>query len=223
MHITPEDRAKVSAAVAAAELDTAGEIVTIVARRSDKYNDVAAHAGVLAMLIVLAALSIWPGIADRLHALVYDPWTAGEHQGALYGIALLLAAVAFLIARYALSPIKLRIAVTPGATKTRRVRARALDLFRSSAEKRTIGATGVLIYLSLEEHRAELIADSAIHSKVAPETWGAAMAALIAAVKDGRPGDGMAEAVKQVGIVLAAHFPRAEDDRNELPDRLIEL
>jgi putative membrane protein len=223
MHITPEDRAKVSAAVAAAELDTAGEIVTIVARRSDKYNDVAAHAGVLAMLLVLAALSIWPGIADRLHALVYDSWTAGEHQGALYGIALILAAIAFLVARYALSPIKLRIALTPGATKTRRVRARALDLFRSSAEKRTIGATGVLIYLSLEEHRAELIADSAIHSKVAPETWGAAMAALIAAVKDGRPGDGMAEAVTQVGIVLAAHFPRAEDDRNELPDRLIEL
>jgi putative membrane protein len=223
MRITPADRAKISAAVTAAEIDTAGEIVTIVARRSDKYHDVAAHAGVLAMLLMLAVLSVWPGIADRLHAVFYDPWTDGAHQGALYGIALLLVAIAFLIGRYALSSMPLRIALTPGATKTRRVRARALDLFRSSAEKRTIGATGVLIYLSLDERRAELIAEHAIHSKVANETWGAAMAALVAAVQDGRPGDGMAEAVAQVGIVLAAHFPRADDDRNELPDRLIEL
>ncbi len=223
MRIAPEDRAKISAAVTAAEIDTAGEIVTIVARRSDKYHDVAAHAGVLAMLLMLAVLSVWPGIADRLHAVVYDPWTDGAHQGALYGIALLLVAIAFLVGRYALSSMPLRIALTPGATKTRRVRARALDLFRSSAEKRTIGATAVLIYLSLDERRAELIAEHAIHSKVANETWGAAMAALVAAVQDGRPGDGMAEAVAQVGIVLAAHFPRADDDRNELPDRLIEL
>ena len=75
----------------------------------------------------------------------------------------------------------------------------------------------------LDERRAELIADAAIHEKVTPEVWGEAMAALVAAVKDGRPGDGMAEAVRHVGIVLAEHFPRADDYRNELPDRLIEL
>ncbi|WP_260597407.1 TPM domain-containing protein [Sphingomonas endolithica] len=223
MRLTEQDHAKVTAAVTAAELRTAGEIVTVVARRSDKYNDVAAHAGVLAMLLMLAALSVWPGIAERLHALFYDPWSDAPHDGTLFGIALILSALAFLIGRYALASLPLRIALTPGATKARRVRARALDLFRTSAEKRTAGATGVLIYLSLDEHRAELIADAAIHSKVTPETWGAAMAALIVAVKDDRPGDGLADAVAQVGVVLAEHFPRAGDDRNELPDRLIEL
>lgn len=223
MRLTEQDHAKVTAAVIAAELHTAGEIVTVVARRSDRYNDVAAHGGVVAMLLTLAALSIWPGIAERLHALFYDPWTSGAHPGALFGIALVLSMVAFLVGRYALASLPLRVAVTPAATKRRRVRARALDLFRTSAEKRTFGATGVLIYLSLDEHRAELIADGTIHSKVPPETWGAAMAALVAAVKDDRPGDGMAAAVAQVGIVLAEHFPRADDDRNELPDRLIEL
>ena len=222
MRLTDQDHAKVTAAVTAAEQRTAGEIVTVVARRSDKYNDVAAHAGVLAMLLVLAGLSIWPQPADWLEAKFYDPW-GGPHPGAPYAIALLVTALAYLVGRYALASLPLRIALTPGATKTRRVRARALDLFRTSAEKRTAGATGVLLYLSLDEHRAELIADAAIHSKVAPETWGAAMAALVAAVKDGRPGDGMAAAVEQVGVVLAQHFPRADDDRNELPDRLIEL
>ncbi|HWK35067.1 TPM domain-containing protein, partial [Sphingomonas sp.] len=87
----------------------------------------------------------------------------------------------------------------------------------------TVAATGVLLYLSLDEHRAELIADESIHTKVSQDVWGAAMAALVAAVKDGRPGDGMADAVAQIGIVLAEHFPRGADDVNELPDRLIEL
>jgi putative membrane protein len=223
MRLTAEDHAKVTAAVAAAELTTAGEIVTVVARRSDKYNDVAAHAGVVAMLLMLSALSVWPGIAERLHALVHDPWGEPTDSRGLMTVALILSAAAFLAGRYALASLPLRIALTPGATKTRRVRRRAFELFRACAEKQTVGATGVLLYLSLDEHRAELIADAAIHSKVAPEVWGAAMAALIAEVKQGRPGDGMAEAVRQVGVVLAQHFPRADDDRNELPDRLIEL
>ena len=223
MRLSADDHVRVTAAVTAAELHTSGEIVTVVARRSDRYNDVAAHVGVLAMLLSLAILSVWPGIADRIYALFYDPWAGVTHVGLFFGIAMFVSALAFLIARYALEWFPLRIALTPAATKARRVRARALELFRTSAEKRTVGATGVLIYLSLDEHRAELIAEDAIHSKVPPEIWGAAMGALITAVKDGRPGDGMAAAVTQIGIVLAEHFPRADDDRNELPDRLIEL
>ncbi len=49
------------------------------------------------------------------------------------------------------------------------------------------------------------------------------MSDLIAEVKDGRPGDGMARAVERIGAVLAEHFPRSLADTNELPDRLIEL
>ena len=113
--------------------------------------------------------------------------------------------------------------MTPRATKARRVRRRAILLFRTAAEARTRGRTGVLLYLSLDEHRAELVADSAINAKVAPEVWGEAMAALVTAIRDGRPGEGMAQAVAQVGVVLADHFPREADDINELPDRLIEL
>jgi len=224
MRLTAEDHALVTAAVTAAEANTAGEIVTVVARRSDKYHDVAAHAGVLAMLSVLALLSVWPELAERLHALVSrDNWGEPASLGALLFVALVLAAVAWLAGRYALQPTAIRMALTPRATKSRRVRARARDLFRIGAEARTTGATGVLIYVSLDEHRAELIADSAIHSKVAPEVWGEAMAALVAGVKDGRAGEGLAEAVRQVGVVLAEHFPRAAGDANELPDRLIEL
>jgi putative membrane protein len=53
--------------------------------------------------------------------------------------------------------------------------------------------------------------------------WGDAMVALLDRVKAGRPGEGMAEAVRQMGIVLAEHFSKGSENPNELPDRLIEL
>ena len=117
----------------------------------------------------------------------------------------------------------LRMALTPRAIKAQRVRARAIDLFKVGTEGKTTGRTGVLLYLSLKEHRADIIADEAIAAKVTPEVWGDAMAALIERVRAGQPGEGMAEAVRQMGIVLAEHFPRGSENPNELPDRLIEL
>jgi putative membrane protein len=117
----------------------------------------------------------------------------------------------------------LRMALTPARTKTRRVRRRAIELFRVGAERRTAGRTGILLYLSLAEHRAEIVADEAIHSKVEPEVWGDAMAVLVEHVKADRPGEGMAQAVQKIGEVLAGCLPARHENPNELPDRLIEL
>jgi putative membrane protein len=49
------------------------------------------------------------------------------------------------------------------------------------------------------------------------------MAAMLVEIRAGRLADGMIAAVGEVGKVLAEHFPRADDDTNELPDRLIEV
>ena len=223
MRVSEADHDRVTAAVTQAEAMTTGEIVTIVARRSDAYHDVSLHYAVLTMLLALALLAYRPAVADQVYARFVDPWAQSAPQGALYAIALVLMTAVFLAARLLLAATPVRLALTPGATKSRRVRRRALLLFRAGAEKRTRGATGVLLYLSLDERRAELIADAAIHSRVANETWGAAMAAVLAGVRDDRPGDGMADAVAQIGTVLAEHFPRNGAAINELPDRLIEL
>jgi putative membrane protein len=117
----------------------------------------------------------------------------------------------------------LKFWLVPPPIKTHRTLARAISLFKVGAERRTTGRTGILIYLSMRERRAQIIADEAIASKVPAEMWGEAMAAMLAHIKDGRVADGMCAAVEKVGVVLAAHFPPAEDDVNELPDRLIEL
>ena len=223
LHLTQSDHALVSAAVAEAEAHTSGEIVTIVARRSDSYHDVGLSWAAAAVFIALALMAAFPAQLRAFLSMLLLDW---EHELAdwklLTGLLGLLI-LKFLIVRYLLAIMPLRMLVTPKATKARRVRRRAILLFRTAAEARTRGRTGVLLYISLDEHRAELIADAAIHSRVAPEVWGAAMAALITATRDGRPGDGMAEAIRQIGIVLTEHFPPRADDTNELPDRLIQL
>tara|TARA_B100001146_G_C15951416_1_gene335753 strand:+ start:185 stop:412 length:228 start_codon:yes stop_codon:yes gene_type:complete len=75
----------------------------------------------------------------------------------------------------------------------------------------------------MREHRAEIVADEPIAEMVHAEIWGEAMADMLAEVSRGRLAEGLAAGVRDVGKVLAENFPRADDDENELPDRLIEL
>jgi len=223
LRLTPEDHARVTAAVTEAEQSSDGEIVTIVTDRSDKYHDVALHWAALASLAAMALAALFPQIVMGALDLVLGAWRPAPSPGELLAAMTILAAATFLLALFAFRAPALRAALTPPATKTRRVRARALDLFKAGTEARTHGRTGILLYLSLYEHRAEIVADAAIHSKVAPEVWGDAMGDLVTHVRQGRAGEGMAAAVARMGAVLAEHFPRSADDTNELPDRLIEL
>ena len=221
--LSPEDHAQVTAAVSEAERRSDGEIVTVVAARSDRYHDVAAHYAVLAMLIVPAKIALLPqGWIDWAAGLTLG-WNAELTRGALAVALFVLLALAFLIVRLILAYMPLRMALTPGRTKTRRVHRRAVELFRTGCELKTRGRTGVLIYLSVLEHRAEIVADQAIATQVEPEVWGEAMEVLIEEVKAGRPGQGMALAVAKVGDVLERCLPKTLGDSNELPDRLVEL
>ena len=221
--ISESDHARVSAAVAAAEALTAGEIVTVVADRSDGYSDIAFAWSALASFTALALFAFFPDLVLGKLEWLTGGWNHEWTDRELLGIATALAILKFLGVWAILHWQPLRFFLVPPQIKTARALGRAIDLFKVGAERRTHGRTGILIYLSMREHRAEIVADEAIASKVSPETWGEAMAAMLAEIKQGRCADGMIAAVEKVGAVLAEHFPRAEDDQNELPDRLIEL
>jgi putative membrane protein len=223
MRFSEADRERIGAAVAAAEVRSDGEIVTIVAPRSDAYHDVGLHYAVLLMLFVPVWFAFMPqGWIDWAVAMVLG-WGAELTRPLAMTYLFVKLAGAFLVVRLLFLWMPLRMALTPKGTKNRRVRRRAVELFRVAAEQRTKGRTGVLLYLSLLERRVEIVADEAIHSKVEPEVWGEAMAVLLAEVKAGRPGEGMARAVEKIGDVLAACLPASHENPNELPDRLIEL
>lgn len=221
--LTDADRAAISNAVEQAESRSAGEIVTIMADSSDTYHDVAlwwsAFTAMLALAVVGWFSPFYLGLIDR----ITGAWQSEWHPGQVFGVALFVAVAKFIAMYLILLWKPLRLAVVPAPLKHRRVRSRAATSFRIGAERRTLGRTGVLIYLSLAERRAEIVTDEAIARQVEPEVWGAAMASLIGEIRAGRAGKGLVLAVEAVGAVLARHFPRAENDINELPDRLIEV
>ena len=221
--LTPEDHDLVTAAVTAAERESDGEIVVIAAARSDAYHDVALHYALLAMLIVPAVIAAWPqALADRATAWLLG-WNAEFSRAALMLALFVLLTLVFLLFRLMLAWMPLRMALTPGRTKTRRVHRRAVELFRATCQLKTRGRTGILIYLSLLERRAEILADRAIADQVQPEIWGEAMAVLVDEVKAGRPGPGLVQAVEKVGAVLAGILPPRPVNPDELPNRLVEL
>ena len=222
LSLNADDHAKVSAAIAAAEATSDGEIIAITADQSDAYHDVGLHYAVLVLFLVLAFFAIWPQQLELWWTRLMG-WTAEPSMRQLLTLLLGVALLKFLVVLFILKWRPLRLLLTPGSTKTRRVRRRAVMLFKTGAERRTIGRTGILIYLSMGEHRAEIVGDEAITAVTTPETWGEAMAALLQDVKAGRPGDGIVAAVGLIGAVLATHFPKSSEDSNEIPDKLIEL
>ncbi len=222
--LSEADHKLVTEAVGEAEKSTDGEIVTIVTDLSDKYHDAGLHWAIGMTFLFLSTLAIFPAFYQSIITGLFGGWeqdftTAGEMMAILFIASVTL----FLIMRYLFAWMPLRLLVTPKATKQRRVRRRAIDFFKVGAERRTVGLTGILIYVSLKEHRAEIVADAAISEKVSPEVWGDAMVALIDEIRAGQPGKGMAAAVQHVGVVLQEHFPKTDKNPNELPDRLIEL
>lgn len=217
------EHARISQAVHDAEMCTSGEIVTIIADHSDRYADVALWWASGIAIFALGWVTIFSDFYTGMVSDVLGSWTIAWTTRETMELALTITVLKFVGSWLMLLWRPLRMALTPGAIKSDRVRKRAVRYFKVGAERRTTGRTGILIYLSLAEHRAEIVADEAIHARVANAVWGDAMVDMITHVREGRIADGMAAAVRDVGAVLAEHFPRADDDRNELPDRLIEL
>jgi len=222
-YLSATDAGIVTAAVTAAEQNTSGEIVTVMADRSDGYSDIAIAWASIAAFTAMSVFAVWPafflGKIDWLMGGWGHEWTNGELISLTVGLGMLKFLGVWLIQLW--EPLKFLL--IPGPVKTARVHARAIAHFKVGAERRTHGRTGIMIYMSMREHRAEIIADEPIAVKVPAEVWGEAMADMLTEIKQGRIAEGMAAGIRDVGAVLAEHFPRAEDDVNELPDRLIEV
>jgi putative membrane protein len=223
MEISAADRERISKAITAAEAASDGEIVAVTTPLSDSYHDVALHWALVPLFAVLAWAAWRPTALEWWYRFLFGGWQPDPSMGELLTLLLVFAALKFTIVLLILKWMPLRLALTPAATKHRRVRRRAVTIFKAAAERRTENRAGILIYLSMGEHRAEIVADEAITRVTTPETWGEAMATLLADVREGRPGEGICAAIEQIGTVLAEHFPKTATNPNEIPDKLIEL
>lgn len=216
-------RQLVSEAVTAAESATSGEIVTVLADRSDGYTDVALLWAVGAAFTAMSVFAAVPlpflNAWDAAFGGWDHEWTTGELASMVIALGLIKFVAVMLVQQW--EPLKFFL--IPGPLKTIRVHNQAVRQFKVGAEHRTTGRTGVMIYLSMREHRAEIVADETIAAKVPAEVWGEAMGDMLAHIRKGRVAEGLAVGIRDVGFVLAEHFPRGAEDENELPDRLIEV
>lgn len=196
------DRQRVAAAIAAAERQTTGEIVCIVARAASEYRS-------WALFLAAAAGFATPGIL-----LVSTNWRAAYIWLAQLVVTLLLGLL------LAWKPA--RLALTPAFLKRERAREAAHRQFAARGLSSTQGRTGVLIYIAASERYVEVIADQGVAGSVSNDAWGTAIEDLVTAIRAGRTGDGLVNVVTRFGEILSELHPASDaTNANELADHVI--
>ncbi len=202
MQFSKDDHEAVSAAIQAAEKRTSGQIVCVLAHASSDY----AHIPIL-WASALALVTPWPLIN-------FTPWSVQR----IFLIQLLVFIVAALV--FSLTP--LRLALVPRGVRRARAHRAALEQFVVRRIANTRNRSGILIFVSLAERYARIIADDGIAQKVQASEWQAAIDVLRDNMRAGRVARGFTAAIERCGVVLAAHAP-PDGSPNELPDRLYVL
>ena len=201
--LSDKDAECISAAITAAERKTSGEIVAVIAPASDHYHYVPFLWAALVALIVP-----WP--------LIHFSWMAVQW---IYLIQLLV----FLALLALLWPRSVRVALVPKSVRNAHAHRRATEQFLVQNLHTTAGRTGVLIFVSVAERHAEILADKGIDAKVPPGTWQTIVDRLTKEIAAGKASDGFVHTISETGQHLAHHFPPGSRDPNELPDHLIVL
>ena len=201
MDLNEQDRVRISSAIRASEARTTGEIVCVLAENSS-----ADATSVPVMLAAIVALAL--------------PWPLMMFTALPLQSILSLQVLTFLGLLTILCLPRVRVALLPRAARRALAHRAAMEQFLTRGIARTRERTGILIFVSMAERYARIIADEGIASRVPQEEWQGALDTLKAHMREGRIADGFVTAIDRCGAVLAAHFPVVEGDRSELPDRI---
>lgn len=199
---TDKEKERIRQAVINAERKTSGEIVPMLVTSSARYTEVE-------LLGVIAGL----GAGMLAEWFWSDPWGSPFLNlwpviGALFG---------FLLCRI---PAMKRL-VSSKARIAEAVHTMALASFTEHGLHYTRDHTGILILVSLTEHRVEVLADRGINAKVETGVWQEIAKILIEGLKAKSECDAFCKAITRCGEILAAHFPHQPHDKDELPDSLV--
>ena len=80
----------------------------------------------------------------------------------------------------------------------------------------------VLLFVAPRSRTFAVIGDEAVHARCGDEFWRELAAAMTGYFKRDDFTGGLVHGIATAGKLLAAHFPREADDRNELPDDVVE-
>lgn len=207
--INAEQHAQISAAITKAEQGTSGEVYAVLARRSDDYFFAAGFVvtcGILLSAVIAAFMAHLYWFNISLPA---------------YGLAIL---AAFLMAMLILWFVpQCRVFFVPKQILFKRAHLNAVQQFLSKNIHQTKYRTGVLLFVSLEERYATVIADSGINSKVDQAQWNKIVGILLQHAEQGEIGNAFIEAISQTGQLLQLYAPAIDHFDNELQNSLVEL
>ena len=194
------DQQRVSAAIKEAEARTAGEIVCVLARFSSDYR---------------AYATAWSALTALIAPWLLIALTQLSVREIFLAQIILFTALFILFSQPRLG----RMLVPRGVRRAQAHRAAAEQfMIRDMARKKNRAA--VLIFVSLAEHYARIIADDGISAKVDQSVWQEAIDALLLCASEGRIADGFVTAVEKCGRVLGEHFPPRPDGEDQLPDKI---
>lgn len=169
-----------------------------------------------------SAYSYVPFLWAALVAL-FVPWPLIHFTWLPMQTVFLLQLIVFMVIIALLWGPSARLALIPKRVLNENAHRRAAEQFLVQNLHTTAGRTGVLIFVSVAERHAEVLADNAIDGKVPAGTWQAIVDRLTRDIGQGRAADGLVHAIERIGELLAQHFPPGSNDPNELPDHLILL
>jgi putative membrane protein len=198
-----DDHRAVHQALAEAERKTVGEILPVVVERSDPHPGADWLAALSFVILGSSALLAWM------------PW---RNPLAVLGAQVVLGALGYGLARW-LPDFKRLFVFENRATDV--AEEQAFQEFYANGLHRTEAATGVLLFVSLLEHRVVILADEGIDAKVEAEFWADTDDAILDGIRAGSLRDGLVAGIRRAGDLLSEQFPWREGDRNEIPDRLI--
>jgi putative membrane protein len=200
--LSAEDHAQLTEEIRAAEAKTSGEIYVVVAHSADEFRLVPVlWAAVFALLL---------------------PWILHLTTSLSLTLILSFQVFGFLAVAMLLSLPRFRMRIVPTALAEEAAHRAAMAQFMAHGIHLTAARTGVLIYVCMMPRRIEIIADTGIHAKVPADNWDRTVALIASEARAGQLRDGLIAAIRATGVLLAQHFPRGPNDRDELSNRVME-
>ena len=210
-------REEIRAAIAQAEGRTSGEIVPVVATASGRYDRAEDIFGILFALLAL----IFSWLFFQSIQPVEGDWTSGQTLTLGLPLVVLIVVAGFILGSVlaTLFPV-LRLPFIPRREMEEEVERRAGECFYRFGLRKTKESTGILIYISLYEHRVRILGDDAIAKKLKQEDWNAVRDLVIDGIRTKRAAEGLKAAILKCGDLLSTHFPIRPDDMDELKNEL---
>lgn len=197
------EKEQISTLVKNAERETTGEIAVMVVDESDSYRE----AEILGALLMSALVALI--FAVSLHHVTI--WS--------YIPAVL---IFWFPARYFMRAIpRFKLTLAGKKRLEEAVRERAIRAFFEKKLYRTREETGVLIFISIMEHKVWILGDRGINERIGPQVWQELTGELAGKIRDNQAFEGLCTVIEKLGRTLKEHFPHAADDTNELPDEVI--